>query len=421
MALSGTESMARPLQHPEDHARKLSLVDTHFELTREKIGAVAGISSRAAQLVDLEAVPVRAWASLFARAVEPNPFYAPEWALAVTNHVPGDENISALLAWDSPEKRKLIGFLPVTSTWRAMKLPLPALVTWHGYAPLATPLLDKDHAIEAAAGLLSAAREAGAHALLFSVLADEGPAAQAMRAALARERRVAKVLHREARALFDATANADTQLQDALGSKKLKELRRQRNRLADDGEVRFSVSVSPQHTEAALENFMKLEAAGWKGKRGTALAAQEGLSRFIREAVRKLSPHGRFEVASMTRGADLIASGLILRHGERAYFFKTAYDERLAKLSPGVQLTLDLTRHLCADETIRSVDSTATADHPMINQIWKGRLEIAELLVPLRAGHAAPLFASIISARRALREGTRRIVHRYRAFKEKSS
>jgi hypothetical protein len=210
--------MADALQHPEDHARKLSLVDTHFELTREKTAALTAKSARAAELVDLEAVSIRAWASLHARATEPNPFYAPEWALAVTKHVPGDENIRALLAWDSPAKQKLIGFLPVTSTWRALKLPLPALVTWHGYAPLATPLLDKDQAIEAAAGLLSAAREAGAHALLFSVLADEGPAAQAMRAALARKGRVAKVLHREARALFDATANVDTQLQDALGS-----------------------------------------------------------------------------------------------------------------------------------------------------------------------------------------------------------
>jgi CelD/BcsL family acetyltransferase involved in cellulose biosynthesis len=397
------------------------LVDTHFDLTREKAGSADAASARSAELVALEAVPVRAWAALCTRAIEPNPFYAPEWALAVTKHVPGDENISALLAWDSPAKRKLIGFLPVTSTWRAMKLPLPALVTWHGYAPLATPLLDKDHAVEAAAGLFAAARDAGAQALLFSVLAEEGFAADAMRAALAREGRAAKVLHRESRALLDATANADAQLQDALGSKKLKELRRQRNRLADDGEVRFSVSVSPQQTEAALDNFMKLEAAGWKGQRGTALAAQEGLSRFIREAVRKLAPQGKFEVATVTRGADLIASGLILRHGDRAYFFKTAYDERLAKLSPGVQLALELTRHLCADETVRSVDSTATADHPMINQIWKGRLAIAELLVPLRGGYSAPLFASLISARRALREGARRIVLRYRASREKSS
>lgn len=395
------------------------MVDTHFDLTHDALASRAEADASTAELCDLTAVPLGAWSSLCARALEPNAFYSPEWALAVTRNVPGDESISALLAWDSPAKKRLIGFLPVTSTWRAMKLPLPVLVTWHAYAPLATPLLDKDYAVEAATGLLQAARQAGAQALLFSILTN-GPAADALRSALAREGRTPRALRGEERALLDARSDAEASLQDALGSKKLKELRRQRNRLADDGEVRFSVSVSPQQTEAALEAFMKLEAMGWKGKRGTALAAQEGLSRFIREAVRKLGPQGKFEVATLTRGAETIAAGLVVRHGERAYFFKTAYDERLSKCSPGVQLTLELTKHFCADEKVMSVDSTATADHPMINHIWKGRLALSETLVPLRGGHSASLFAFVLSVRRTLREVARRIVHRYRAFREKS-
>jgi len=409
------------LQLPKRQVRKLSLVDTHFGLTRDISAVSRQETARAAELVALEAVPVNAWASLYDRAVEANVFYSPEWALSVTRHIPGDEAISALLAWDSPAKKKLIGFLPVTSAWRALKLPLPMLVTWHGYAPLATPLLDRDHAEEATAGLLEAARNAGAYAVLISILTDEGPAAAAFRAALAKSGLMTRAVHREERALLDARVDSDELLQEALGSKKLKELRRQRNRLSDDGEVRFSVSVSPQQTEAALEQFLKLESAGWKGKRGTALGAQDWLSKFIRETARKLSPQGKFEIATLTRGADTIASGIVLRHGSRGYFFKTAYDERLSKSSPGVQLTLDLTRHLCADETLSSVDSTATADHPMINHIWKGRLALSETLIPLRAGPSASLFAFIISGRRALREVARRIVHRYRAFKEKTS
>jgi len=43
-----------------------------------------------------------------------------------------------------------------------------------------------------------------------------------------------------------------------------------------------------------------------------------------------------------------------------------------------VQLTLELTRHLCADAVLATADSTASADHPMINPIWRGRLKIGE-------------------------------------------
>ena len=75
---------------------------------------------------------------------------------------------------------------------------------------------------------------------------------------------------------------------------------------------------------------------------------------------------------------------MVLRHQDRAFFFKLGVDERFAKFSPGVQLTLDLTRHLCADPAIAMADSTAAPDHPMINPIWRGRLAIGDVLIPLR-------------------------------------
>ena len=79
-----------------------------------------------------------------------------------------------------------------------------------------------------------------------------------------------------------------------------------------------------------------------------------------------------------------VAAGVVLRHQDRAFYFKLGVDERFAKFSPGVQLTLDLTRHLCADPAIASANSTASPDHPMINPIWRGRFAIGDVLIPLR-------------------------------------
>jgi hypothetical protein len=77
-----------------------------------------------------------------------------------------------------------------------------------------------------------------------------------------------------------------------------------------------------------------------------------------------------------------------------------------------VQLTLDLTRHLCADPSIASADSTASADHPMINPIWRGRFAIGDVLIPLRRN--APMVALIhaaLTARGLAREAARRAIH----------
>ena len=59
------------------------------------------------------------------------------------------------------------------------------------------------------------------------------------------------------------------------------------------------------------------------------------------------------EVITLCAGDTPVASGVVLRHQDRAFWFKLGVDERFAKYSPGVQLALELTRHLCADARSR--------------------------------------------------------------------
>ena len=155
------------------------------------------------------------------------------------------------------------------------------------------------------------------------------------------------------RAALDATRDADITLREALGAKKLKELRRQRHRLEDTGALSVCVATTPQDVATALEEFLALETKSWKGARGTALIQHEGDATFIRSAAPALAAEGRFEIVSLVRNGTTIAAGLILRDGDRAYFFKIAMDESEARTSPGLQLTLDITRHLCADPAHR--------------------------------------------------------------------
>ena len=52
-----------------------------------------------------------------------------------------------------------------------------------------------------------------------------------------------------------------------------------------------------------------------------------------------------------------------------------------ARSSPGVQLALDLTEALLAEPDIARADSCATADHPMIDHLWRERLALTDLLI----------------------------------------
>ena len=384
----------------------------------------------------LASVPVDEWRALAERAIEPNGYYLPAWELAVNASAHGRTGVSALSAWrdaspnqlarielapsedPASEPAQLIGLLPVVSLWRACKIPLPALASASPYGTLCTPLLDRGLAEEAANGLMCEARKTGAYALILSDVSLNGAAMKAFTMALRQDGLQPIVLHSHLRACLDARREADEVFRDALSAKKLKELRRQRNRLAEHGEVRFTVARTTEEVAQAVEVFLALEASGWKGERGTALRQREGDLSFIRSATRGLSETGQCEIVTLHAGETPVAAAVVLRHQDRAFYFKLGIDERFAKFSPGVQLTLDLTRHLCADAVLATADSTASADHPMINPIWRGRLKIGDVIIPLRRND--PVVSAIhvaLTARHRLREWARAAVHRLRPAK----
>jgi hypothetical protein len=367
----------------------------------------------------LTAVPVGEWRALAERAIEPNGYYLPAWELAVNASARGRTGVLALSAWHEAsaagEAADLIGLLPVVSLWRACKIPLPALASASPYGTLCTPLLDRGLAGEAIRRLMNEARISGAHAIILRDVSLSGAAMKAFTQVLRQDGLQPIVLHSHLRACLDARRPADEVLRDALSTKKLKELRRQRNRLAGHGEVRFEIARNPADVSRAVEIFLALEASGWKGDRGTALRQNEGDASFIRRATRDLAETGQCEIVTMHAGDTPVAAAIVLRHQDRAFYFKLGIDERFAKFSPGVQLTLDLTRHLCADAVLVTADSTASAHHPMINPIWRGRLRIGDVIIPLRARDPlVPVIHAAMKMRQALRELARHAVHRIR-------
>lgn len=383
------------------------------------MGADAHAPSSGRALTPLAGVSAAQWRALSMRAAEPNGYYLPEWELAVNASARGRLNAAALGAWH--DASTLIGLVPVISMWRAYRIPLPALVSADPYGTLCTPLLDRDLAEQAVTGILRQARRAGAHALIFRATSLDGAAMKAFADVLGRDGITPLVLQSHVRACLDATGDADDLLRDALGAKKLKDLRRQRNRLAEHGAVQFDVARTPAEMTIAVETLLMLEASGWKGQRGTALSQDDGDAAFVRRATSALAETGQCEIVTLRAGATPVATAIVLRHQEHAFYFKLGVDERFAKFSPGVQLTLELTRYLCADPAIRLVDSTAAPDHPMINPIWRGRLAIGDVLIPLRRGDpAVSLIRGALALRGAIREPLRRIVHFVRARQEKS-
>ena len=93
---------------------------------------------------------------------------------------------------------------------------------------------------------------------------------------------------------------------------------------------------------------------------------------------------------------------LILRCGDAAFTWKTAFDERFQDFSPGMLLLEDYTASLLADERIAFVDSCAQDDSGFM-AVWSERQGVADLWFDVRRGGSLA-FRSLSALQKSYRD-----------------
>lgn len=349
------------------------------------------------------------WRALAERALEPNVFYEPAFALPAAPVFGGDAG--AVLVWSRSATPQLLGFFPARVERRRYGLWPPVLVGWtHPYAPFGVPLVDRDNADAVVAAWL--AHLAGDDRLpglvLLPYLPLQGPLAAALDAALARAGGKSAVFAAHSRALLQPAGERATYLDRAVSQNQRRKLRRGRKRLAEEGALRTERSTEASAVVQALGDFLALEDAGWKGRAGTAARRHPAIRQFMQDAVTGLAGAGQAQIYRLTLDARPIAAAIVLHSGDSAWGWKIAYDETFARSSPGVQLVLDVTQALLDDAEIARADSCATADYPMADTIWRERLPIGDRLIAIR-GAPFRLACALEAARRAAAAGAKRL------------
>ncbi len=167
----------------------------------------------------------------------------------------------------------------------------------------------------------------------------------------------------------------------SLVQKRRKELRRLRNRLSQQGDVKLETLEKNADAEPFISEFLTLESAGWKGERGTALASKAGLAAATQAALGGLHRAGKLRFWSLKLGARTIATLFAYVEGNKACLGKVAYDQSFGKYSPGSLLVLDATESIFNEGIMAEVDSSAIPGHPMIDHLWRNRIGFADVMV----------------------------------------
>jgi CelD/BcsL family acetyltransferase involved in cellulose biosynthesis len=331
------------------------------------------------------------WADLAKRALEPNAFFEPGFALAATRLFPARSRPLFIAVWkEEPglKRRRLMALCPVIAS-KSMFGDGLARVWLHKQAALATPLLDRLQAAAALDALFGWLERymPTASGIVFHKIGRSGPTFEALMAAAQSANRQTDIFEEYQRAVFIHGEDADEAFEKASSRKALKELYRRRRRLEELGHVEYLQFTKPDEVRRAVEDFLVLEASGWKKGRG-ALLSQAALATFFRSATRALAHERKCQIHSLTLDGRPLAMGVVLESGGRAFFWKIAYDEAYRSQAPGVELVHSLTKAQTARADLDMTDSCAIANHPLIDRVWPQRIGLCDLVVQLQAGRA---------------------------------
>jgi CelD/BcsL family acetyltransferase involved in cellulose biosynthesis len=291
--------------------------------------------------------------------------------------------------------------MPVSAHVQIGRARIPGLTSWrHLYSFLGTPLVDRTEVAQATDRLLEhALRASRMGVLVLPWLGDDGPVAAAILAALQRRGR-APSLHRSfERAVIHRSALADGSGL-LISPRHRRDLGRLSRRLAEELDGQLEVS-DESDSGAGVDEFLSLEASGWKGEWGTAMGSRPAHAGFFREMCDGFRAAGRLQMLALRTAERVVSYQCNLVSGDAVFRFKIAFDESFAHYRPGLQLEMRMLE-LFRDEMSQSwADSCASPDSPLFKDLWRDRRPIGSyVLAASRAvgwtiDHGAPRIASL--------------------------
>jgi CelD/BcsL family acetyltransferase involved in cellulose biosynthesis len=135
-------------------------------------------------------------------------------------------------------------------------------------------------------------------------------------------------------------------VEKGVSARRRKNFRHFRKRAERSGEVEF-VAVAPDVLDVNryLDEVLRVEASGWKGRRGTAILSNPETERFFRLYGRATAERRMARVFLMKISGVTVAARFAVAHAGRLWELKIGYDERFRSCSPGILLTHETLRH----------------------------------------------------------------------------
>lgn len=151
-------------------------------------------------------------------------------------------------------------------------------------------------------------------------------------------------------------------IQARFTAKYRRELRRRERMMDRDGKVEYLRARGFPELQEAFEDFLRIEAAGWKGQEETAVQNKDAkVGEFYRQFIRRFAAMGQCEIYCLRLDGRTIAVQLAATAGDTCYLMKIAHDEEYRRYSPGHQVVQQVLRDYALREDMSTVNLCSDA------------------------------------------------------------
>lgn len=322
------------------------------------------------------------------RVMEANVFFAPRFLAPAMPRLDERQIRLAVIRDEDARRSRVRLMMPFSVEKPGFSVGPSILRVWSNpFGPLGTPLVDAEGAAETIDNMLEALARPEAKLPGILVLPDlrlNGRFTQLIKAVAIGRDLPLTVTNTFDRPMLESQEDGDTYLKTTISKNHLRDMRRQFRLLGEEGRISYNVARQPEEIRRRMEEFLALEASGWKGRKRSAMVMDRFRAAFAREAITNLAEIDAVRIHTLDLDGRAIASMVVFIMAGEAYTWKTAYDERYARFSPGKLLLSDLTDWHLDDPNIERTDSCAVPDHPIMSRFWKEREEMGTLVIGLK-------------------------------------
>ena len=342
---------------------------------------------------------VARWCDLETRSCHANAFLSPEFLLPAWKWLEPDGN-SFLLTVEERQTGRLrsLGCFQESPGSRLLALPhLVAAKTMHSFRT--GMLLDESTADRTLnAWLRYLQKQSRWGGVVFPTMRLDSILAQRMQAALKACNLSWHTGPQITSAAFFPPIASEGTLSEHLSKHRCKLLRQKQRNLESVGPVTLRRIERSDEVAQAIEQFLSLENAGWKGKEGTSLQSNFATAEFLRSMATGFFERGKLVLTQLLAGDHVVASTINLHGASTLFAFKIGWDPHFAKASPGILHENLLLPLVCRDFPEVTCLDSCSRPGSFLEDIWPHRITIADAVIPTsRFGQTA--IAAIESAR----------------------